>query len=63
MAESLLSLIEGLQRQMEALQGLEKEMKELRLENRELRTLLGPQEPKQKMSPLLSVARWSLAGQ
>ena len=42
MAKSLFSLIEALQRQVEALQGLEKEVKELRLENRELRTLLGP---------------------
>ena len=42
MAESLLSLVEGLQRQVEALQGLEKEVKELRLENKELRILLGP---------------------
>ena len=42
MAESLLSMVEGLQRQVEAFQDLEKEVKELRLVNRELRTLLGP---------------------
>ena len=39
--QPLLSLVEGLQRQVEAVQGLENEVKELRLENRELRTLLG----------------------
>ena len=33
---------------MEALQGLEKEVKELRLENRELRILLGPSEAQAK---------------
>ena len=41
MAESLLSLVEGLQHQVEALQDLEREVKELTLENRELWTLLG----------------------
>ena len=41
-------MVEGLQRQMEALQGLEKEVKELRLENRELRILLGPSEAQAK---------------
>ena len=33
---------------MEAVQGLEKEVKELRLENRELRTLLGPSGAQEK---------------
>ena len=42
MAESLLSMVKGLQRQVEALRGLEKEVKELRQENMELRSLLGP---------------------
>lgn len=42
MAESLASVVEGLRRQVEALQGLKSEVVALRLENRELRTLLEP---------------------
>ena len=52
---------------MEALQGLEKEVKELRLENRELRTLLGPSAGAQAKNVSLTLRRevesgWTMVG-